>query len=331
MTDRPEILASSAVASVVHDVHIDALRVYGASTGFGIRRAGDGIGLLRDLLRHSRSGKTLFIQSTGPSNFLTLPVARLLGWRVIYYFHEPTSLHFKLNNKDNCLKAVIKQCVQFLDAKLSSVILISREQLRQNVVDLCRVKPDRIALAPLLLPEVSLSAVGNRNRITYLGRADRRRMLEEFVSLAGLFRVNGLQPTILTGDPKGLEAIVGTRTDAVDVHAVKGFSEGLKKQILEESCLIWNPKSTEIAQSGVTVDALRFGVTSVLNRYDPDYEALLSEGAAIDYDQFVDALKGGYFDAAALHDVNAAALGYFDRSHGQQAFEASYRHVLTGY
>lgn len=111
----------------------------------------------------------------------------------------------------------------------------------------------------------------------------------------------------------------------VDVIAVKNFSEEQKAEILSETSLIWNPKSYSIAQSGVTVDALRYGCQVVLTEGDPECENLAETGIAIHLDESLALDTDAIAESEKLVDV---AQRLFQQRHGAEAFEDHYLHLV---
>lgn len=320
------IAQTCAARSAAFDMHADALAMYGQRAGLPVRRLPDGVKATPDLLSW-RNDRVLFVQSMGPANLISLPLARLSGWRIVYYFHEPTALARKLRNGDPLIKAVAMQVVQWSDNLFANRILVSRDELRRSAHAIFRTRLDKIHLAPLLLPEAAAGEGAERRRITYLGRPDRRRFIEEFVAAAPELAAAGFRPTILTGDPDGLARLTGPAPEGVDVRAQRNFPEALKAEILGETRLLWNPKRGEIAQSGVTADALRFGIPVLLTAFDPQFKALHEAGLAIDYDTA--GLAGDYWlSDARLAEVRARAGEMFSRAHGFDCFTEHYLPLL---
>lgn len=315
----------SAKKTAVHDMHMDALDDYARASGLADPPRITGIGAGWQLLR--LKDKVIFSQSTGVASLLVLPLARLMGKSVVHYMHEPTSLSFKFQDNP-AVKSVIWQIVQWVEMRTASRVLVSRQLLLDQAATIYGVSPDKLCLAPLLMPSPQAPSGGTRQRITYLGRIDERRFFREFLQKAADLKALGFQPTVLTGDMDNVRRFSGEMSSDVDLFAEPNFSEELKARILGETHVLWNPKRGEIAQSGVTADAVRYGLPILLTDKDPSYGDLLEHGIAID---FPAALEENFatlpqVDPAA---VAAAAAGVFSRKHGLAAFQQSYLPVLN--
>jgi hypothetical protein len=220
------------------------------------------------------------------------------------------------------------QIVQLSDCFWSNTILVSNETLKTRTPGLFCCATSKVKIAPLLLP-TPMKSTQKRNRITYLGRIDSRRYFDEFLENAPVFKKNGFVPTILTGDVAKLKRYAGklSSLEFIDIHAKKNFNEELKSKLLLESSLIWNPKRSDIAQSGVTADALRFGTLIVLSKFDPDFQVLRDKGIAVDYDAMdINALRPlGNTEAA---EGTKTANSLYEQRHGYVAFLTSYLPIL---
>ena len=297
--------------SAVHLMHLDALAQHAAAEGMAITRIG-----LRGAAR-LRKGQTLFVQTTGLSNLIVLPLARSRGARITLYLHEPTPLARKLAENPP-LKALIWHAVQRIECRLADRVLVSRGEL---VAAAARIfaPPHRLAVAPLLMARPEPASAGPRPRILYLGRPDERRWLTRFVAEAPALAARGYRPTILTGDPGGLARLLPHPPPQLEIIARRDFPESLKARLLAETLCLWNPKRGPIAQSGVTADALRHGVAILLTVNDPSYEPLLRAGIALDWDSEAARDFAG-LDGLAPARVAAAAARLFDAMHGAAAF-----------
>lgn len=308
--------------SAVHEMHLRAIAGYIGDKTETISLVG--LAAVRDVLLKPTA--TTFIQATGLLNLIILPLVRMRGGRVIYYLHEPSSLRSKLKNGNPPLKSLIWHFVQVLDVKLSNAILVSRKELVEAASKVYGVPDGRFALAPLLVEEAFVERASvERKRVTYLGRLDERRLLSEFLSLSPRFRAMGLVPTLLTGDAK----LVGKYVPCPDVEIIaqERFSEELKREILSETLVIWNPKSIPISQSGVTMDAVRYGTFVLLTPNDPQYHDLIGRGIALDYDQ-EKRVAFHRFQELVAADIGPACREVFAKAHGVDAFWASYASVL---
>jgi hypothetical protein len=311
----------SSKKSAVHDMHLDAIASYAAENGLKVSGRLYKIGAVQGLLRNR--DRYVFSQSTGLSSLIVLPLARILGKKVVHYLHEPTSLGHKL--KDNpVIKSIVWQMVQWIEMRCASTVMVSRQPLLDQAAKVYGISVEKIVLAPLLMPKESDLSGGTRTRITYLGRIDERRFFREFLQNAPALHQRGFLPTLLTGDVENVRKYRASLPAELEVFAEQNFSEALKSQILGDTLVLWNPKrGEEIAQSGVTADAVRNGVAVLLTDKDPTYAELLKYGIAIDFDK---AMAGDLacLDTIAAGDITRAAAQLFDRSHGALAFEASY-------
>jgi len=109
------------------------------------------------------------------------------------------------------------------------------------------------------------------------------------------------------------------------VIAETNFSEEIKANVLNQTAVVWNPKTYTIAQSGVTVDALRYGCQIVLTEGDPECHGLHSEGIAIHLDD------DATIDLDALDDsTRTTATELFAARHGENAFTSHYLPLFDG-
>lgn len=307
---RGPLLLYTPKDSAVHRMHLDAVAQHAATAGMATRRIGLG-GILQ-----LRRGRTLFVQATGLTNLLALPLARLRGGRIVLYLHEPTPLARKLAENGR-LKALVWHGVQKLECRLAGRIMVSRAALLEQAQG--RFAPaERLCIAPLLMPAVP-PGHAMRDRILYLGRPDARRCLADFAAAAPGLLARGYRPTILTGDPAGLARLLPRLSPAIAVIAEPDFTEATKARILAETLCIWNPKRGPIAQSGVTADAVRHGVAVLLTDRDPAFAPLLAAGIALDWDSESQRGFAG-LDTLSPARVAAAAAALFDDLHGSVAF-----------
>lgn len=317
---------TSAKKNKVHNMHIDAFALYAGAKDIYIKRFYDGIFVFMDLiLNAAKRKKGIFVQSTGLSNIITFPFARILGFKVFYYLHEPTSFYTKLRH-DGLIKASLMQLTQQYDCFWSSVVFVSSADLTKKCSHYFFGSRGKIAVAPLLMSPAP-SVRGDRFRITYLGRPDERRYLREFVENAERFQNVGLTPTILANNDSAFQMIIKGIDDknmnVLDIVSTKPFDESVKSAILSETKVLWNPKRVEIAQSGVTADAVRFGIPVILTRFDPEYENLINANLAIDFSEFmVSPRELCGFDSANM-------LAMFSESHGEKAFDRYYAEIFN--
>lgn len=311
----PPLALYTPKPSAVHLMHLDALATHAREAMLRTRWVG-----LRELAG-LRRGQRLFVQASGLANLLALPLARLRGARVVLYLHEPTPLRRKLAENPR-LKALIWHLVQKIECRLAHKIMVSRPDLAAEAARLF-ADPRRIVVAPLLMSPPAPDARRRRDRIVYLGRPDPRRYLAEFVATAPDLAARGLRPTILTGDPSGLVRLLPATVPTLDIIAGRDFPEALKTRILSETMCLWNPKRGPIAQSGVTADALRHGVSVLLTPGDAAHAALTAAGIALDWE--TEAARG--FAGLEGIDTDAVALAarrLFDDWHGAEAFRRNW-------
>jgi hypothetical protein len=319
---RPRILTFSPKNTAVHDMHLDALCMYADGSECDVVKGNNGFRILLDFFAGKKKPNFLFVQSTGLINVLILPLAKLLRIKVVYYLHEPTPLLRKI--KENpFFKALIWHTVQCLDCLASDHVLVSRPILVKQAQSALLVSARKLSLAPLLMPKVSGAAADKPFRVTYLGRPDERRYLQQFIDSSQLITDLGFRPTILTGNPADLKKSFPEIPSTVEVFDKPNFSEELKAQVLAETLCLWNPKRGEIAQSGVTADAVRFGLAILLTDKDPAYTGLIEQGIAVD---FYRSQGDGFKNIAAIDPlmVSDAAKKVFSEQHGGSAFVSSY-------
>lgn len=325
---RPIVLIFSPKKTAVHDMHLDAFCLYAQNTRCDVIKGNNGFRILADLFCGKNRPDFLFVQSTGMLNILILPLARLLSIKVVYYLHEPTPLFRKI--KENpFFKSVIWHLIQFLDCQFSNNVLVSRPVLVKQAQSALLVGARKLSLAPLLMPKVTSDSSANPFRITYLGRPDERRYLRQFIKSALLISDLGFRPTILTGNPTDLSKLLADIPSTVEVFDKPNFSEELKARVLGETLCLWNPKRGDISQSGVTADAVRFGLAILLTNKDPAYSTLLERGIAIDFYGSQECDFKNLKDIDSLK-VNGAAKMVFSEEHGELAFLSSYLPLFSG-
>jgi hypothetical protein len=325
---KSRILTFSPKNTSVHDMHLDAFCLYAQTTECYVIKGNNGFRILADLFRGKYRPDFLFVQSTGMLNILILPLARLLSIKVVYYLHEPTPLFQKI--KENAFfKSVIWHFVQFLDCLFSNNVLVSRPLLVKQAQSALLVRAQKLSLAPLLMPKVISDSRAKPFRITYLGRPDERRYLRMFIDSAQSICNLGFRPTILTGNPKDLKKLLSDIPSTIEVFDRPDFSEELKVQVLGETLCLWNPKRGNIAQSGVTADAIRFGLAILLTNKDPAYSTLLEQGVAVDFYESLECNFENLKDVDSLK-VNDAAKMIFSEEHGELAFMSSYLPLFSG-
>lgn len=315
----------SAKKSAVHEMHLDAVEGYAIESGLAVSVRVHGFGAIFEIVKSP--DRVLFSQSTGLASLVVLPMARLLGKTVVHYMHEPTPLRQKLGENPP-IKSVIWHCVQWLEVRCASTVMVSRQALLEQAATVYGVSERKIVLAPLLMPlQQHASQTARRVRITYLGRIDERRYFRQFLEAAPTLAQRGYRPTLLTGDVKNVDKYAEDLPAEVDLHAEANFSEDLKFRILDETLALWNPKRGKIAQSGVTADAVRYGLSILLTDKDPSYQELLDQGIAINYhDGKRDNLL--CLDAIDSDAVAASAANVFSKTHGRDAFVQSYLPAL---
>ena len=159
--------------------------------------------------------------------------------------------------------------------------------------------------------------------MTYLGRIDERRYFEEFLKIAPRLARHGFCPTVLTGDTEGFDKYRNIIPSEVETFVERNFSEAVKRSILSETLCLWNPKRGEISQSGVTADAVRYGVAIILTNKDPSFSSLISAEIAIKFENFLvepfEALQ-----RISPDGVRRRAAERFSEFHGEAAFRQYY-------
>ena len=326
---RPKILTFSPKKTAVHDMHLDAFSQYAQNAQCDVIKGNNDFRILANLFFGKKRPDFLFVQSTGMMNILILPLAKLLSIKIVYYLHEPTPLFRKI--KENVFfKSVVWHFVQFLDCVLSDNVLVSRQVLVKQAQSALLVCARKLSSAPLLMPQVNSDLSVKPFRITYLGRPDERRYLRMFIDSAQLISDLGFRPTILTGNPKELKKLLNYIPSTVEVFNKPNFSEELKVQVLSETLCLWNPKRGDIAQSGVTADAVRFGLAILLTNKDPAYSTLMERGVAID---FFRSQKCNFKNLKNIDSlkINDAAKMIFSEEHGNAAFLSCYLPLFSGY
>lgn len=311
----------SPVSSRAHAVHMEAIARRAKSSTLPVASVAAGMRGLPTICR--RGGDRVFVQASGVANILALTVIKLRGRDVIYYLHEPHDLRTKLSRRNGVVKACVWQLMQRIECFLADVVVVSSERLVPRAVRTYNLRPSSVVVAPLLLPDPEeAGSRATRFRVTYLGRLDDRRMLPLFLDSAPAIARSGLRPTILSADTLHMRA-----DPAVELLDGTAFSEHRKAEILTESAFVWNPRTHDISQSGVTADALRYGCALVLNEHDPEYDLLAAARLAYRPTEFVEDALPRYVTTPA---DTAKAIDLFDELHGKEAFLRYYVPLLWG-
>lgn len=314
------MIVFSAKRTAVHEMHIAAFSEYALRHGMQLSHEVYSWRALCCLFRSK--DRVLFSQSTGILSLPILAIARMKGLKVVHYMHEPTPLKRKLSENPR-IKSLVWHAVQWCEMHLASRVLVSRDFLLVEAAHIYNVSREKISIAPLLLSEVHVERRQPRKRLTYLGRIDTRRYFEEFLEASETLATRGYLPTILTGDVTNLQGFSDKIPTCIDVISEKNFSEELKNRILSETICLWNPKRGEIAQSGVTADAVRYGVSILLTDKDPAYETLVFSGVALDFISSIGASFANIDDISPQSVIDSAAQ-IFSAAHGEDAFVKYY-------
>ena len=317
---KKSILLFSPKNTAVHDMHMDAIESYSLSS-FIVYRSKN-FKIFYDLLRIKSKYKNLFIQSTGLLNIFVIIFAKLCSYKIIYYLHEPTSLKRKIS-ENPLIKAIIWHYVQVIDAWFSDKVVVSRKSLIQKAYKNHNLKREKIFIAPLLMPKYNSKVNYKKFRVTYLGRPDNRRYINDFIKFNKIFSNLNIKQTILTGNPSELYKLIPNIPKNIDVYARNNFSESLKSKILDETICLWNPKNGKISQSGVTADAIRFGISLILTDKDPAYNELIDKGIALD---FYTSKENNFENILLINEnrVKEISKSLFSLSHGKAAFDNYY-------
>ncbi|MEL6465520.1 MAG: hypothetical protein AAFQ58_11185 [Pseudomonadota bacterium] len=316
----------SAKSSAVHDMHLDAVAEYAADNELTVSVRVYGLAAALAVVKSS--DRVMFSQSTGLASLIVLPLARIRRKTIIHYMHEPTALRQKLQ-ENPIIKSLVWHAVQWIEMRCASRVLVSRKALLDQAAGVYRVARDKISLAPLLMPRITKPHnARSKPRITYLGRIDERRFFQEFLQVSSDLQQRGFRPTVLTGDPNGFRRLAPETPPSIELFAEPNFSEALKSQILSETIALWNPKRGSIAQSGVTADAVRYGVAVLLTDKDPAYGTLLEKGIALDFEK---AANTAFECLGSINEaeVSAEAASLFSIEHGRAAFEEAYFPLLA--
>lgn len=319
------MIVFSPKCTAVHAMHMEAVNSYGSRCGLSVQQPLYGLKALSVFSTKVR-GQALFVQSTGMANVIVLPLARLFGMHLVYYLHEPTPLSRKIR-ENGWIKSLVWHAVQICDCISAHRVLVSRAELAHVAAQNYPSISNKIVIGPLLMPGARTTARRHQYRVTYLGRPDERRYLSAFIAASRRMTDLGLRPTILTGDPARLMNLVPAIPNEIDVFAEKNFRESLKSRLLNETLCLWNPKRGEIAQSGVTADAVRFGVAVILTSQDPAYTMLRAAGIALD---FKEQAEQDFKDVPGIDSrlVEKAAESIFSETHGELAFRKYYQEWL---
>lgn len=234
--------------------------------------------------------------------FLLAPILRVCGKKIIYTKHEPGTLNSRMQKTGKITLSVIQHMlVEYYSLLFNQLIVFNKKAIRNK----------REIYLPLIFSSKFLKNDSRTpNRLVYLGGRLETRAYTFLKNLK------------IENHDIGFE-IVFFPAEFEDT------SELAKQEVLQQGhTIIWNFFTVQYNQSGVTIDALRYGIPVILSDYDtqiPDnglrYRAdsflknetnLISEIENIfdNYDEYQLAIRT--HSVKVEGDINSAWRQFFD-------------------
>ncbi len=192
--------------------------------------------------------QTIYFQKTSILNIPLLALARMLGKNSILYLHEPLKLQARLRKGVPLLKSLLVSTVHCFESLLPNKILTGNELNRKYFFR-------HLIFAPLIYQEavISLNWTDRKSEVLYFGRLDSEKFFREFSSL------NIKKQIIATSNLNINEAAI----------AISRFTIEEKNSIFLNHKYVWCAQRNNFSQSGVLLDAIRFGCVVIISKSDP--------------------------------------------------------------
>lgn len=177
--------------------------------------------------------------------FMFAPLLRFWGHTIIYTFHEPSDLTARFQKSGRFLKAVVEHfLVEYYSLLFNWRVLFNDNFSRRKILD----------VVPLPFRTNFVTAKSSTVFLVYMGTQLTSRNYEKF---------------------KLLSAIL-TKENIICVEfpsAAFGRTEDQKVRCLERgNAIIWNHFNIEYNQSGVSVDALKYGVPIIVSEFEKNLD-----------------------------------------------------------
>ncbi|WP_422672446.1 hypothetical protein [Candidatus Methylopumilus planktonicus] len=188
-------------------------------------------------------------------SFSLATIARFLGIKIIYYYHEPGGLTHKLELRAPIYRISIQRLAEILNFKIADYVAVSKLE---------KIEKDFVFL-PLLYDDRRPKKIRNSNKIGYIGALKSERLPELFKSLECLFNEKKYELIFFPSKEYG-----STRED--------------KYKFLAECAAIWNVFAYPYILSGVTGDAFFSRTPLIVSKYEPFMDLLLKNDLAVRVD-----------------------------------------------
>jgi len=231
-----------------HDEHVTAIAAY--ANPWKVCIASQLVNAFRQLCEC----RAVFFQKTALSN---LPVALLAVWlRIprVHYLHEPLSVFERRKKGVPLFKAVMITFFQVIEIRFMTRVLTGNPD---NKVFSGR----KLIYAPLLLSDMDTKKsdwLPRKKNLLYFGRLDQEKYFDKFMGLP-------LENTVIATSNLNVKNYVGP---------VLPVSYEEKKKHFESHRFVWCVQKNSLTQSGVVIDAIKFGCCCILRRGDPICEKL---------------------------------------------------------
>jgi hypothetical protein len=174
--------------------------------------------------------------------------AKILGKNTILYIHEPLKLQARLAKGVPLLKSILIFIVHCFESLLPDKVLtgnkFNRKYWHRNLI-----------FAPLLYQKNNndICWTDRKSNLLYFGRLDSEKYFNEFMSL------NIKKEIIATANLNINETAI----------PIKRLTANDKNNIFLNHKYIWCVQKNNFSQSGVLLDAIRFGCVVIISESDP--------------------------------------------------------------
>lgn len=226
----------------------------------------------------------IFFQKSALSNIPLAVLASVLRIPRILYIHEPLSVRQRILKGVPWRKAAIVTFFQVIEVLLMSRLFTGNQR---NKLFFGR----SLEFAPLLMPptfEAPTDWSSRQDEILYFGRLDRLKYFETFQRL-------GLPKNIIATSNLNIENFDGP---------IEAITSEKKRALFFNHKFVWCVQRDFLTQSGVVIDALRFGCCSIIKKGDPI-------GDYLDPSAYLE-ISGEFSDAEVVDAIDAYSKKYPD-------------------
>jgi hypothetical protein len=290
-------------ASGCHDEHVTAITDYAQpwpvciASGFG------------SALPQLVECRAVFFQKSALSN---IPLALVAAWHRIpriLYLHEPLSVLQRRQKGVPWSKAVLVTLFQAIEVRCMNRLLTGNPANK-------KFNGRPLDYAPLLLPPVDKPPTDWRSRrghVLYFGRLDREKFFDKFQDLP-------LDKTVIATSNLNVSNYDGP---------VLPVSLEEKTQHFQTHRFVWCVQKNSLTQSGVVIDAIKFGCCCILRQGDPIRDKLHSSAyVEISIDFKIDDVLFALKSYTEMYPSGPVSADNFSQLCGQHVFDQYWRPLL---